>query len=45
MYFGEDKNKVYNIVKPNLGAFKSLYKSHLKDLGGHFEDGICTGVC
>lgn len=44
MLFGEDKNKVYNIVKPNLEAFKYLYKVHLEDLGVRSEDGVFTGV-
>ncbi len=45
MYFGEDKNKVHNIVKPNLAAFKSLYGVHLRGLGISSDNGFITGVC
>ena len=32
MYFGEDRNKVNNIVKPNLTDFRDLYTPYLKGL-------------
>ncbi|XP_065163175.1 phosphatidate cytidylyltransferase, mitochondrial [Atheta coriaria] len=32
MTFGENKNKVYNIVKPQLAGFRNLYKSILSGL-------------
>lgn len=32
MYFGEDKSKVSNIVKPNLIEFRDLYSPYLKKL-------------
>ena len=44
MHVGEDKNKVFNIVKPNLAAFKSLYEPHLKDLVVFSDTGVVKKV-
>ena len=44
MYFGEDKKKVSNIVKPNLAEFRSLYRTHLQEMGVHPENGVIFKV-
>ncbi len=45
MYFGEDKNKVYNIVQPNLELLKSMYKMHLEELVFVSDGRIIKKVC
>ena len=40
MYFGEDKNKVGNIVKPNLAAFRDLYEPYLKEMATVGSEGM-----
>lgn len=44
MYVGEDRNKVSNIVNPNLAAFKALYKSHLEQMVVFTEEGVVKKV-
>lgn len=45
MFLGEDKNKVSNIVKPNVAAFKLLYESSLNEIGIFPENGVINKVC
>ena len=45
MHVGEDRNKVSNIVKPNLPAFRSLYAIHLKDMANISDNQIIKKVC
>lgn len=44
MYVGEDKNKVFNIVKPNIAAFKALYEPHLKEMVIFSKNGVTKRV-
>lgn len=44
MYFGEDKCKVYNIVRANRDHFKYLYKEHLNYFGVTAENGYLKKV-
>jgi translocator assembly and maintenance protein 41 len=44
MYVGEDKNKVSNIVKPNVATFRALYEPHLRDMATLSMDGITKTV-
>ena len=37
MVVGEDKNKIRNIVKPNIAEFDRLYHSHLAPFTGGTE--------
>ena len=37
MVIGEDRNKVANIVRPNLEAFRRLFASRLADLNNYVE--------
>lgn len=37
MVIGEDRNKVANIVRPNLGAFRELYARRLASLNNYVE--------
>ncbi len=46
MYFGEDKNKVRNIVAPHVHHFRELYRPYLTDLQVELKDGkILKEVC
>ena len=40
MWIGEDRNKVYNIVAPNLPEFEKLYRPYMDSL----VDMNCSGT-
>lgn len=45
MYFGESKNKVQNIVQPQLEAFLKLYKPHLRQMSNLVHVPDLSKVC
>lgn len=45
MYFGESKNKVQNIVEPQLEAFLKLYKPHLRQMSNLVHVPDFSKVC
>lgn len=42
MYFGENKNKIENIVKPQLAGFRNLYKSLVDNLKDYLDIPIAS---
>lgn len=45
MYFGEKKDKVKNIVEPQLDAFLKLYRPHLKEMSNFVHVPDFSKVC
>ena len=45
MIVGEDKNKVRNIVLPNMSQFSKLYKPYTNTLLHEDTDGLLHMVC
>lgn len=45
MSFGEDRNKVKNIVKPQLERFRELYASFWPGLAAYADYNQSTGRC
>ena len=39
MLIGEDKNKVRNIIQPNMAEFERIYEPHLSSLVERTADG------
>jgi hypothetical protein len=45
MSFGEDRNKVKNIVTPQIGKFRELYSSLWPGLAAYAEFNTSSGRC
>jgi len=44
MFIGEDKDKIRNIIRPNVAEFERLYEPHLSSLVEKTADGRMKAV-